>query len=77
MPRNKGLTYPPRQGRVRVGGGSSSRIRAARAGYEPLDMPYIQDAEREGDEELADLFRPAQTERAKGDEQARTSSAGT
>lgn len=29
-------------------------------------MPYIQDAEREGDDELADLFRPAKRETGKG-----------
>ncbi len=40
-------------------------------------MPYIQDAGREGGEELADLFHPAQTESGKGGEQARGSLAGT
>ena len=32
---------------------------------------YIQDAEREGDSELADFFRRAQTESRKGAEQAK------
>lgn len=32
---------------------------------------YIQDAEREGDDELADFFRRAQTESRKGAEQAK------
>jgi hypothetical protein len=32
---------------------------------------YIQDAEREGDNELADFFRRAQTESRKGAEQAK------
>lgn len=33
---------------------------------------YIQDAEREGDEELATLFRKAQAESRKGGEQGKT-----
>jgi hypothetical protein len=32
---------------------------------------YIQDAEREGDQELADFFRRAQTESRKGAEQGK------
>ena len=32
---------------------------------------YIQDAERDGDSELADLFRRAQTESRKGGEQGK------
>jgi hypothetical protein len=32
---------------------------------------YIQDAEREGDDELADFFRRAQTESRKGADQAK------
>ena len=33
---------------------------------------YIQDAERDGDSELADLFRRAQSESRKGAEQGKT-----
>jgi hypothetical protein len=33
---------------------------------------YIQDAERDGDSELADLFRRAQTESRKGAEQGKS-----
>ena len=33
---------------------------------------YIQDAEREGDSELADLFRRAQSDSRKGAEQGKT-----
>jgi hypothetical protein len=37
---------------------------------------YIQDAEREGDAELADLFRRAQSDSRKGGEQGKTMLAG-
>jgi hypothetical protein len=37
---------------------------------------YIQDAAREGDEELANLFRKAQAESKKGGEQGKTLLAG-
>ena len=37
---------------------------------------YIQDAEREGDSELADLFRRAQSDSRKGAEQGKTMLAG-
>jgi hypothetical protein len=37
---------------------------------------YIQDAERDGDSELADLFRRAQSDSRKGAEQGKTMLAG-
>jgi len=37
---------------------------------------YIQDAERDGDSELADLFRRAQADSRKGAEQGKTMLAG-
>ena len=60
-----------------VSGGWPSRIRAARAGYEWPDMPYIRTLSEKATASSPTSSVQPQTERGKGGEQARSSSAGT